>query len=348
MHIMKTSFGARNTEYSKLKAEAMREADHYKNAVDPARSDDNIIIKDYPQPDELEGMAKSLGVSRKIQNNAVIAVPIVCTMPKDENVDIKDAEAVKQWGEDYTDAVLSTLGIQKDTVIGAVIHRDETNPHIHLMVMPVRDGRLNARDILNKAVFRTMHDTIAGKMKEKGYSGTYVSEDREARGMGKDTLEAYKERREAEKARDYAQELAADYKDTAELWKEEAKNSQAEAQVWSQKSMEAKVEADMNVRHAQNSLAVRSSIEGGTRRMEKVQRMIDYITHNTNSMETAPKIERFYKEIEERLMTWMDNTPDKTSDKENPLTLGQGFRNMEADRDKRRRSIEDDVDAFEI
>ena len=352
MHIMKTSFGGRNADYKKLRAEATREADHYENAVDLSRSPDNILIKDYPQPDELEAMARSLGVSRKIRDNAVIAVPVVCTVPQDENIDIGNPEAVRKWGEDVIDTVCETLEIRKEALIGAVIHMDETRPHIHLMVMPVdNEGHLTAKNLLNKQKFKTLHDDMAKGMAERGYKGTYVSEDHELRGKGKETLKALKERSEAEMERDkaraerdYAKDEAADYKDTAELWKEEAKNSQAEAQVWSQKSMEAKVEADMNVRHAQNSLAVRSSIEGGTRRMEKVQRMIDYITHNTNSMETAPKIDRFYKEIEERLMKWMDETPDKN----NALTLGEGFRRMEADRDKRRRSIEDHVEAFEF
>ena len=349
MKIEKTSFGGRNSDYKNIRGEAHRELDHYKNYVDPEKSYLNIMLKEYAQPDELEAMAKSLGVSRKIRSDAVIACTIVCTMPQDENVDTSDPVALKKWGEDWIEATLSTLGIKQETVIGAVIHMDETNPHIHLAVMPVtEDGRLCAKDIISKPVLQRFHDDVSGKLKEKGYCGTYVAEDKEARGLGKASLKAYKERKEAEKQlaeaikrRDYAKDEAADYKDTAELWKEEAKHSQAEAQIWSQKSMEAKVEAEMNVQHAKNSLAVRDAIEGGTRRMEKVQRMIDYITHNTNSMETAPKIERFYKEIEERLMTWMDNTPDKTSDKENPLTLGKGFRNMEAERDKRRRSIED-------
>lgn len=348
MHIQKIKL--HGGHYTRLRAEAVRSADHYENNVDLSKSHENITLQEYLEADteKLKAEIKSRGVIREIRPDAVGLLDCVCSMPKDEPISRNDREAVAKWGEDVMEAFLKAYGLERNDVIGAVIHMDETHPHIHISVLPIqrdeKGAHLSAKKVNNQSALKRLHDSVAEQMKEKGYKGSYVNENEADRGKGKETLKALKERTEAEMERDkaraerdYAKDEAADYKDTAELWREEAKNSQAEAQVWSQKSMEAKVEADMNIRYAKNALAVRDSIEGGTRYMEKLQRMVDYITHNTDSRETAPIIEEFYKGIVTDLMKWMDDTPDRN----NALTLGQGFRNMEADRDKRRRSIED-------
>ncbi|CDU09291.1 hypothetical protein VDIAB_270098 [Vibrio diabolicus] len=60
------------------------------------------------------------------------------------------AIASKRW-------LISTFG---NNVVNAVLHRDETSPHIHFTVVPVQttalgESKLNARDMFNK---ETLHD----------------------------------------------------------------------------------------------------------------------------------------------------------------------------------------------
>ncbi|WP_104040131.1 MobV family relaxase, partial [Vibrio hyugaensis] len=60
------------------------------------------------------------------------------------------ALASKAW-------LVNTFG---DNVVNAVLHRDETSPHVHFTVVPIQENdlgqsKLNARDLFNK---KTLHD----------------------------------------------------------------------------------------------------------------------------------------------------------------------------------------------
>ncbi len=49
---------------------------------------------------------------------------------------------------------MSTLlcynGCMKENIISAVVHNDETTPHLHLNLMPIRNGRLCCKDLFNR------------------------------------------------------------------------------------------------------------------------------------------------------------------------------------------------------
>ena len=39
----------------------------------------------------------------------------------------------------------------KENIISAIVHNDETTPHLHLNLMPIRNGRLCCKDLFNRA-----------------------------------------------------------------------------------------------------------------------------------------------------------------------------------------------------
>lgn len=45
-----------------------------------------------------------------------------------------------------------------DNVMYAVVHMDETTPHMHLGVVPIKDGCLSSKKVFGKAELRAMHD----------------------------------------------------------------------------------------------------------------------------------------------------------------------------------------------
>jgi hypothetical protein len=83
----------------------------------------------------------------KIRSNAVQCVELVFTASPDFNGD---------WGGYLRSALdwgLETFGIdpkQKDIrpAISYAVHHDETTPHLHLLVVPLKDGKLNAKHFI--------------------------------------------------------------------------------------------------------------------------------------------------------------------------------------------------------
>lgn len=45
----------------------------------------------------------------------------------------------------------------KENVPGGFVHMDESTPHVHIPVVPVRDGKLQASKVVNRADLRTFH-----------------------------------------------------------------------------------------------------------------------------------------------------------------------------------------------
>ncbi|MGS0673957.1 MobV family relaxase [Shewanella sp. 125m-1] len=104
---------------------------------------------------------KRLGIlTKQPRKNAVLAMDGVLTLSPDLfNTGTKEdqlqtlknfAIASKRW-------LISTFG---DNLVNAVLHRDETSPHIHFTIVPIQysisgESKLNARDMFNK---KTLHD----------------------------------------------------------------------------------------------------------------------------------------------------------------------------------------------
>jgi len=86
----------------------------------------------------------------KVRANAVQAVEMVFTASPEFN---------GNWGGYLQDALkwgLETFGIdpeKKDIrpAIGYAVHHDESTPHLHLVVVPLKDGKLNARHFIGGA-----------------------------------------------------------------------------------------------------------------------------------------------------------------------------------------------------
>lgn len=48
----------------------------------------------------------------------------------------------------------------RENVPGGFVHMDETTPHVHIPVIPVRDGKLVASKVVNRADLRTFHSDL--------------------------------------------------------------------------------------------------------------------------------------------------------------------------------------------
>ena len=81
------------------------------------------------------------GFERQPRKDAVKAIDILLTYGKGEVAFDDDA-----WKRENIRWLWDTFGVEN--VISAVLHKDETTPHIHAIVVPVVSGRLNASHFL--------------------------------------------------------------------------------------------------------------------------------------------------------------------------------------------------------
>ncbi|HBT4927190.1 TPA: plasmid recombination protein [Klebsiella pneumoniae] len=59
----------------------------------------------------------------------------------------------------------------KENVISAMVHKDETTPHLHLLIVPLtKDGRLCAKELFDREALRSFHDIIAKRLQQRGFN----------------------------------------------------------------------------------------------------------------------------------------------------------------------------------
>lgn len=101
--------------------------------------------------------------TNNIRKNAVRGLEVLLTYTEDYSRDIN----LERWKEENKKWITKTFG--KDNVISMMYHGDESTPHIHAMVIPMVDGRLNAYHILgNRQKMRGLQDSYAKAMESFG------------------------------------------------------------------------------------------------------------------------------------------------------------------------------------
>ena len=65
----------------------------------------------------------------------------------------------------------------KENIISAVVHNDETTPHLHLNLMPIRNGRLCCKDLFNRTELTKLqtdfHEVVGKRWRlERGREGS--------------------------------------------------------------------------------------------------------------------------------------------------------------------------------
>ena len=193
MHIFKVK---NNSGWKQLSGHMERDHSYYKNNVDLSKSDQNIKIREYMTAAELQEHIRQSGVERKVRPDAVVALNVICTLPKDETHAQSDMRA---WGEAVVNATCHSLGLDPNHLAGAEIHMDETTPHIHFSVIPIVEdaagkAKLSAKDVATREHLQHLHDDVQHDLRAAGYDGKYVSDDQEARGLGKESLPELKRR----------------------------------------------------------------------------------------------------------------------------------------------------------
>ena len=154
--------------------------ENYKSTRNPQIDKSKTRLNYHTVPYEKKYLAfideriKQLSPKQKIKDDAVLITSFVLGSDKDF-FDRITAEEQKQFFVDCTDFFSERYG--KENVVSAVVHLDESTPHLHLNLMPVTDGRLCAKVLFDRTALRDLqtdfYETVGKKYGlERGKEGS--------------------------------------------------------------------------------------------------------------------------------------------------------------------------------
>lgn len=151
--IMRTEKRKR-TDIGGIQRENTRTATEYNNKVAPGMDIFNVTLKE--SNDWLQDINREIqAAGAKARSNSVMALDTIYTA----SVDFFQGKT-NQQNDDFFKDCLQFHQEHFGHIISAVIHYDETTPHLHVISVPLtKDGRLSARDVIgNKAKMTKTQD----------------------------------------------------------------------------------------------------------------------------------------------------------------------------------------------
>lgn len=104
--------------------------------------------------------------TRKTRKDAVLVNELLVTSDR-EFFERLDLEEQKRFFEKSYDLFSERYG--KQNIAYAMVHNDEKTPHMHLGVVPMRDGRLQGKNVFNRQELRWIQDNFPKHMQELGF-----------------------------------------------------------------------------------------------------------------------------------------------------------------------------------
>lgn len=233
--IMRTEKRKR-TDLGGIQRENTRTATEYNNKVAPGMDVFNVVLKE--SNNWLQDINKEIqAAGAKARSNSVMALDTIYTASPEFFQERINAENDKFFQD-----CLKFHNEHFGHIISAVVHYDETTPHLHVISVPLtKDGRLSARDVIgNKAKMSKTQDQFFEQV-GRGYGlergihmdgqekKTHISaQEHELREI-KQKITREQERLEAvEHSEETARTRAQEYKQTAAQLQKEIEQLQEE------------------------------------------------------------------------------------------------------------------------
>ena len=131
----------------------------YKSTRNPQINKSRTHLNYHTLPHEKKYLAfideriKELAPKRKIKDDAVLITSFILGSDK-EFFDGISPETQKRFFDDCAEFFAERYG--KENVISAVVHLDESTPHLHFNLIPVTGGRLCAKELFDRAALREL------------------------------------------------------------------------------------------------------------------------------------------------------------------------------------------------
>ena len=130
----------------------------HRHAIDPSNSCHNVILRGARTSAEVKGCHDQLKETNAIKNlrhDHVAAVEVVVSAPSNYLEPVKYFEAAVAFFERFW----------RQPVFSAVVHFDQPNPHVHILVSPFANGRLIGSSLIGyksqiAALARSFHTEV--------------------------------------------------------------------------------------------------------------------------------------------------------------------------------------------
>ena len=96
--------------------------------------------------DVIEDRISGLNLKRKVRSDAVYMCSFVLTASP-EFFKVSTPDKQQRFFRDFTNFFKDKYG--EENVLSAIVHLDETNPHMHLNLIPIVDGKLCAKELFD-------------------------------------------------------------------------------------------------------------------------------------------------------------------------------------------------------
>lgn len=142
----------------------------YKSTRNPQIDKSRTHLNYHTLPHEKKYLAfideriKELAPKRKIKDDAVLITSFILGSDK-EFFDGISPETQKRFFDDCAEFFAERYG--KENVISAVVHLDESTPHLHFNLIPVTGGRLCAKELFDRAALRELQTDFYEVVGEK-------------------------------------------------------------------------------------------------------------------------------------------------------------------------------------
>lgn len=146
----------KKSDLSGIQKENTRTATEYNNKVAPGMDIFNVVLKESSNwLQDINSEIQTAGA--KPRSNSVLALDTVYTASPDFF-----QGKTNQQNDDFFKDCLQFHQEHFGHIISAVVHYDETTPHLHVISVPLtKDGRLSARDVIgNKAKMSKTQDAF--------------------------------------------------------------------------------------------------------------------------------------------------------------------------------------------
>ena len=200
LNFQKQFMGYAVLQFAKSKAATFQLTQHIERIIipkncDPLRTHLNRELITFPdgvgnRDEAIAHRINNAGIKRKISDKQVRAICIILSGSHDDMHRIEAEGRIGSWSKDSLQWLDETFG--KGNTVSAVLHMDETSPHIHATVVPIVKGerrkakqeaengkrkyrkkptetvRLCADDVLTRQKLEQYHDTYADAMAKYG------------------------------------------------------------------------------------------------------------------------------------------------------------------------------------
>lgn len=134
--------------------------------IDSARTPDNyhVIGRDETYLSYIDKRIKELAPKRKIKDDAVLINSFIFGSDS-EFFEGLTQEQQREFFRDCAMCFAERYG--EENIISAIVHVDETNPHMHLNLIPVLDGRLCSKQLFDRKALRELQSDFHEKVGKK-------------------------------------------------------------------------------------------------------------------------------------------------------------------------------------